>query len=110
MIKESIEKYKNSNINYYDSGVKILELANKAYLLYKKQNPGKKRRLLDNVVSNCTLTDVSILPNYKKPFDLIASGVKNEKWRREWDSNPRGSCDPTGFRDQRLRPLGHPSS
>ncbi len=30
-------------------------------------------------------------------------------WRREWDSNPRGPKDPTGFRDQRLKPLGHPS-
>ena len=29
--------------------------------------------------------------------------------RMGWDSNPRGDCSPIGFRDRRLRPLGHPS-
>ena len=29
------------------------------------------------------------------------------KWRREWDSNPRYPYGYTGFRDRRLRPLGH---
>ena len=28
-------------------------------------------------------------------------------WRRGWDSNPRWNCSHTGFRDQRLKPLGH---
>ena len=28
-------------------------------------------------------------------------------WRREWDSNPRYPHEYTGFRDRRLRPLGH---
>ena len=30
--------------------------------------------------------------------------------RREWDSNPRGACAPTGFRNRRLEPLSHLSS
>jgi len=29
------------------------------------------------------------------------------KWRRGWDSNPRYACTHNGFRDRRLRPLGH---
>ena len=29
-------------------------------------------------------------------------------WRREWDSNPRGSS-PNGFQDRPIRPLWHPS-
>ncbi len=28
-------------------------------------------------------------------------------WRRGWDSNPRYACTHNGFRDRRLRPLGH---
>src|SRR3546814_7612002 len=31
------------------------------------------------------------------------------KWRMGRDSNPRCPCGHTGFRDQRLQPLGHPS-
>jgi hypothetical protein len=30
-------------------------------------------------------------------------------WRKEWDSNPRGSGPPAGFQDRCLKPLGHPS-
>ena len=30
-------------------------------------------------------------------------------WRWGWDSNPRGHCGPTGFQDQLLKPLGHPT-
>jgi hypothetical protein len=31
-------------------------------------------------------------------------------WRKEWDSNPRGSGPPAGFQDRCLKPLGHPSN
>jgi arginase len=32
-----------------------------------------------------------------------------EKWRREWDSNPRYGSPYGGFQDRCLKPLGHPS-
>ena len=31
------------------------------------------------------------------------------RWRRGWDSNPRGTFIPAGFQDRCLQPLGHPS-
>ena len=31
------------------------------------------------------------------------------KWRRRWDSNPRGALTPTPLAGERLRPLGHVS-
>ena len=34
------------------------------------------------------------------------SSAGGEKWRREWDSNPR-LLRVTGFQDQLLKPLGH---
>ena len=34
--------------------------------------------------------------------------VLRRRWRREWDSNPRGSS-PNGFQDRPVRPLRHPS-
>ena len=42
---------------------KILELAKKAEFLYKTQDPAEQRRLLETVLSNCTLiVEVFVLP------------------------------------------------
>jgi hypothetical protein len=74
-------------------GVRILELANKAYFLYLKQPPTENARLLKLVISNCTMDATSIQPTYKNPFDLIFARAKNEGWcaRRDSNSRPSGS-------------------
>ena len=55
-------------------GIRILELANKAYFLYLKQPPAEKARLLKIELSNCSVDAVNVYPNYRKPFDLIFNG------------------------------------
>jgi site-specific DNA recombinase len=72
--------------------VKILELANKAYFLYVKQCPTEKAKLLNLVLSNCTIDAASIYPTYRKPFDVIFASAKNGEWRARRDSNPRPSA------------------
>jgi len=67
---------------------KILELAKKAEILYKSQNPGEQRRLLETVLSNCTFDRGSLKPTYTSPFDLLVKGNETGNWRRGWDSNP----------------------
>src|SRR5262245_24424496 len=39
-----------------------------------------------------------------------ANGSERAKWRKGWDSNPRGAYTPGGFQDRCLKPLGHPSA
>jgi site-specific DNA recombinase len=73
-------------------GVRILELANKAYFLYLRQPPAEKAKLLKLVLSNCTVGATSIHPTYKKPFDLIFARAKNEEWCARRDSNSRPSA------------------
>lgn len=51
--------------------VRILELANKAYFLYVRQNPEEQGKLLKTVLSNCKIDATSLYPTYRKPFDLI---------------------------------------
>ena len=70
---------------------KILELANKAYFLYVKQNHAERAKLLKMVLSNCGIDAVSLYPTYRKPFDLIFQKVKTEEWRARRDSNTRPS-------------------
>ena len=42
---------------------------------------------------------------------VSSNGVRTSvpRWRRGWDSNPRGACTPAGFQDRCIRPLCHPS-
>ena len=58
------------------NATRILELANKAYFLYLRQNPVEKGKLLKIVLSNCLIDNVSIYPTYSKPFDLIFNAAK----------------------------------
>ena len=44
---------------------KILELANKAYFLYFKQDHTERAKLLKMVLSNCGIDAVSIYPTYR---------------------------------------------
>ena len=68
---------------------KTLELAKRAEILYKSQNPNEQRRLLETVLSNCTFDRGTLCPTYTSPFDLLVKGNETGNWRRERDSNPR---------------------
>ena len=68
---------------------RILELANKAYFLYVKQNHAERAKLLKMVLSNCGIDAVSIYPTYRKPFDVIFQKAKTKEWRAQGDSNSR---------------------
>ncbi|MHB8527472.1 MAG: recombinase zinc ribbon domain-containing protein, partial [Candidatus Acidiferrales bacterium] len=71
--------------------MRTLELANKAYFLYLKQEPTEKAKLLKMVLSNCAVDAASVYPTYRRPFDLIFQHGKNEEWRARRDSNSRPS-------------------
>jgi site-specific DNA recombinase len=73
-------------------GVRILELANKAYFLYLRQPPAEQGKLLRIVLSNCKVDATSVYPTYRKPFDLIFQQSKNEEWRARGESNSRPSA------------------
>ena len=68
---------------------KTLELAKRAEILYKSQNPTEQRQLRETVLSNCTFDRGTVCPTYAKPFDLLVKGNETGNWRRERDSNPR---------------------
>src|SRR4030095_6125088 len=51
-LSAQIAAHQNANVSYIDSGVKILELAQKAVILYAMQSMEEKRRILRFVLSN----------------------------------------------------------
>ncbi len=71
-----LNRHRDADRNYIDQASRILELAQQAYSLYIRQDPPEKRKLLDSLLSNCTIDGITLYPTYKKPFDLIAEGLK----------------------------------
>jgi len=84
-----IEKHKNANANYYEQGIKILELTQKLYSVYFQKNPKEKGQLVNLLLSNCTLNDGNLCPTYKKPFNLLVEEPSRILWWRRRDSNSR---------------------
>lgn len=80
-VVRSMAMHQTANTNYLDSGVKLLELAQKAPGLYRKQSSAEKRRLLTIVHSNSTWREGRLIPEYRKPFDSLA--VTNAAWLKE---------------------------
>ncbi len=71
----NLQKHKDANTNYFEHGIKILELSQKAYSSYLKQDNAGKRNLLNILLSNCTLNEEKLYPTYRKPFDLLANSL-----------------------------------
>ena len=71
------------------TGKKIIELAKQAYLLYKTKDPAEQRKLLETMLSNCTLDTGSLCPTYSKPFDLLVRGNETGDWLGGRESLPR---------------------
>jgi hypothetical protein len=100
--------------------VKLLELAQRAVILYEKQTVGEKRRIINFVCSNSLWKDGRLQPNYRQPFDiLVKNNVAHQKektlfpkekgffenWLPSADSNPdtiEVNPDPDGTQPTEL--------
>ncbi|NLI15773.1 MAG: hypothetical protein GX409_05745 [candidate division Zixibacteria bacterium] len=91
-IQHEIKAHQNANTSYFQTGIQILELANKAYDLYLHQTAQEQRKLLNMILSNCTFFHGTLCPTYKKPFDILAKGLQNQTKRGRRDSNSRPSA------------------
>jgi site-specific DNA recombinase len=76
-----------ADTHYLENANAILELANKAIRLYKKQSAHEKRRLVDILVSNCTYKDEKLDVELKPVFNEIAKTAKTGNWCAREDSN-----------------------
>ena len=70
-----ISEHQDANQTYFDEGIRLLELAQKAGQLFRQQSSAEKRRLLGFVLSNCTWKEGQLTAAYRQPFDLLAKNV-----------------------------------
>jgi site-specific DNA recombinase len=104
-ILQQIQMHENANSAYFEEGVRILELSQKAASLFEQREMDEKRQLLNLVFSNSVWKDGMLWPTYRRPFDLIVNAektavdnstrpgqkfdkeAKNEEWLPGVDSN-----------------------
>lgn len=71
-IDKTMKKHDKADANYYDFGVKILELGRNAENLYKTAKPEQQRRLMQYLLSNSELFNQIPQFSLKLPFARIA--------------------------------------
>lgn len=65
---------------YLPSVRQLLELSKRIDTLYFSATTQEKRELLDSVYSNLSLVGKRVDYTYKKPFDLLAEGLRSSNW------------------------------
>jgi hypothetical protein len=78
-----IETHQNANQSYIEEGIRLLDLARRAHVLFENQPPAEKRKLLDFVLSNCRWKAGHLEAEYRKPFDMLAVVVAAQNVGRE---------------------------
>ena len=79
---KAIELNENANKNYINSGVTLLEAAQRAYDNFLERNAEEKRDLLNFMLSNSVLTGQNLVSTLKEPFSYSADCVKTGNIRR----------------------------
>lgn len=85
MIK--LEALHHAEQKYYDEGVRIIETLKNAYILYKQQSPQEQRKLLNYLLSNCTLEGRKVSYDYNLPFSYFINFDSCRKKYPRCDSN-----------------------
>lgn len=85
MIK--LEALHHAEQKYYEEGVRIIETLKNAYILYKQQSPIEQRKLLNYLLSNCTLEGRKVSYDYNLPFSYFINFDSCRKKYPGLDSN-----------------------
>lgn len=75
---ESLGRNRHENA---DLAIRAFELSQDLIAKWNRADFEAKRRLLEILCLNLTLTDANIYPEWRKPFDMLAEGLLLEKCR-----------------------------
>lgn len=91
---DTVGRHETANGSSYESGVKILEVANKAYDLFKTRTSKEKRGLLEHILSNPVLEGETIQFSLKQPFDMLVETNKRKNYLAFVDAYRTFCIDP----------------
>lgn len=87
-----IKRHKEANSVYLDTGIKILELSQRASELFIEANEAERRELLEFLFSNLIITDEKLSYEARSPFKEILNFAN----RKEWSGMPDLNRQPHG--------------
>lgn len=91
-IELQLTSLREVNTAYIEQGMKLMELAQQAPVLFQHMTTEEKREMVNLVLSNPKIKNGSIEYDLRKPFSMFSEVTDLEKWRSERDSNPRPSA------------------
>src|SRR3982074_2908614 len=74
-----IQNPRQSDQSYLSEGVRLLELAGKAQVLFLKQSALEKRRLLNFLLSNCTWKAGELHVTFRQPFNMLSDTIRTQR-------------------------------
>ncbi len=86
-LKAQMEEFTQENQNYLEDAETTLELCKQLKFLYDAGSLEEKAGLAKIVASNYSLTDGTLYPQMRKPFDLVAKGLSSSEWLPRQGSN-----------------------
>jgi hypothetical protein len=78
-IKLQLDVIDRSHDEIAELAVKALELSQTLREQWLTADYAAKRRILEIVLSNCSLDGVTLCPTIRKPFDVLAEGLLSEE-------------------------------
>jgi DNA invertase Pin-like site-specific DNA recombinase len=75
-IESAIKRHEKANLKYYELGLNLYELSQKAREIYLKANLEEKRQLIKLVFKELYLNGNYLAFTYTKPFELISKAIK----------------------------------
>lgn len=84
-IDANLSMLQDAEDNYYITTKYVLELANRAYELFKSSEVEERRQLIKLVLSNLRMEDKNLVFEAKKPFDTIINYADRKLWLGEWN-------------------------
>lgn len=74
-IKLQLDAVDRSHDEMADLAVKAFELSQTLHTQWLSADYAAKRRILEIILSNCTLNGATLCPTIRKPFDVLAEGL-----------------------------------
>ncbi len=86
---QQMKEHQQANTNSAITASLLLDLAKRAWDIFKSSETHEKRALINFVLQNCTLDDKKLEYNLKDPFASIEKYSNHPVWQAQKESNPR---------------------
>jgi hypothetical protein len=81
-LNEEIQRYTDTDENYYITANTVLSLAQKAHEIFQSSEVAEKRQLLNFLLQNPELDGRKLVFKLKTPFDTVLQANKCSNWLR----------------------------